>query len=115
MNRLINQHQNLQKELENFLEKRRPPVEMRNQVDIGFSFVSQVVEIFEIRPHFKDEDKILNIPIAKSRYIKSRGIWKIYWRRGNGKWEAYDPQFEVSSLSDFLKIVDEDEHYCFWG
>ena len=109
---IINFHERI---IRNFIEKRRPPVEIRHQVDIGYTIKNQVIEIFEIRPMWDDKKKKITIPIAKSRFIKSRSIWRVYWKRATGKWDLYKPQQEVKDLSEFLKIVDEDKYGCFWG
>lgn len=31
------------------------------------------------------------------------------------KWHSYDPEPEVTSLEEFLQIVEEDAHACFHG
>ena len=36
--------------LENFLYKRRPPVELRSKVDLAYKIDNQSVIIYEIRP-----------------------------------------------------------------
>jgi hypothetical protein len=41
--------------------------------------------------------------------------WKIYWQRADMKWHAYPPHPEAVLFDEFLAIVDEDEHGCFWG
>jgi len=111
-NSIVNFHEKI---IERFIEKRRPPKEIRDMLDIGFTFEDQIINIFEIRPKWDDIEKKITIPIAKSRFIKSKSIWKIYWKRANGNWDPYGPQKEVRDLSEFLKIVDEDKHGCFWG
>lgn len=104
-----------EKQIQRFVENKRPPIEIRDKVDVSYSFKNYVVEIFEIRPAWRNEEKKLIIPIAKSRFIKSRNIWRNYWMRASGKWEPCQPSEEVKDLSEFLKIVDEDKHGCFWG
>ena len=104
-----------EKIIEKFIEGKRPPKEIRNQVDIGYSFRDYVVQMYEIRPRWDNKDEKITIPIAKSRYYKSKNIWKIYWKRANGKWELYEPNEEVRDLAVYLNIVDEDTHGCFWG
>lgn len=105
----------LDKAIERFMARRRPPKEIRDELDLGYTYQNQVLEIFEIRPQFMDKSKILRIPVAKSRHVKSSGLWKIYWMRGNGKWVAYDPQPEVKTVDEFLAIVDQDAFGCFFG
>ena len=107
---------NLQeKSLEQFIDKRRPPIEIRDKLDIGYSYENQVVEIFEIRPRWNNPSEKLNIKIARAKFIKSKNLWKIYWMRASGKWELSEPTESVKELSAFLQIVDEDKYGCFWG
>ena len=98
-----------------FIEKHRPPVNIRNEVDLSFRIDGYSVEIFEIRPFWKDKSRNIEEHIAKVKYIKSKNIWKIYWQKSDLKWHSYDPEPEVNSLDEFLKIVDEDKFACFWG
>ncbi len=31
----------------------------------------------------------------------------------NSKWDSYKPVPEVATLKGFLKLTDDDKHYCF--
>ena len=44
-----------------------------------------------------------------------KNIWKVFWQRADLKWHSYEPKPTVKQLTDFLKLVDEDEHHCFKG
>lgn len=101
--------------VQRFIDRRRPPEELRDQLDLGFTLENQVLEIFEIRPAWMDENIKTSTPVAKAKYVKSRGVWKIYWQRASGNWESYEPQAEVKGLAEFLEIVEEDAYGCFWG
>jgi hypothetical protein len=35
--------------------------------------------------------------------------------RADLNWQAYTPKPQVKKLSEFTRILDEDEHHCFWG
>lgn len=108
-----------------FVEKIRPEnIEIRKELDIGYTFEKQDLIIYEIRPSMKqdakgefefDFDKKIQIPSAKAKFIKSKNIWRIYWHRANNKWAAYTPHPEVKELSSFFRIIDEDGYGCFWG
>jgi hypothetical protein len=54
-------------------------------------------------------------PVAKATYVRSRGVWKVYWQRADLRWHAYPPAPEVESLEDFLNLVHKDDHACFFG
>ena len=101
--------------IQQFIQEKRPPEEIRDKLDLGYSFENQVLIIFEIRPNWMNKKEKIQSPFAKSRFIKSRGIWKIYWRRASGKWELYAPNPEVKNISKVLQIIDEDAYGCFKG
>lgn len=105
----------IEKQIELSVEQLRPPKEIRNQLDIGFIFSNNVLEIFEIRPKWDDESKNIHTPVAKCKYIKTQECWKIYWMRANGKWEAYPPNPETKTILGFFEILKEDKNSCFWG
>lgn len=101
--------------LENFIDKIRPPEEIRHQVDISYKIEAQSVIIFEIRPLWGNPEKLLECNIAKATFVKSSKLWKIYWQRSDLKWHSYSPQPTVKTLEDFVNIVGEDSLNCFWG
>ena len=103
-----------EKLIERYIENKRPPLELRDQVDLGYTYEDHVVELFEIRPQWNDDTKKIKSSFAKSKYVKSKKIWKVYWMRASGKWQLYEPG-EVKNLSEFLAIVEADKLGCFWG
>jgi len=104
----------IKKEVDNFIFKRRPPENVRNQVDLNYKIDKQSIVIFEIRKMFRQEEMV-DIPIAKATYVLKEKKWKIYWQRADLKWHSYEPQKEVKTLKAFLKVVDDDKFGCFWG
>jgi len=105
----------IQKILGKYIEKNRPPEKVRDQVDLSFRISDQSVEIFEIRPVWNNPAEKIELPIAKSTYVKSRKIWKVFWQRADLKWHRYDPDPEVGSVEEFVKLVEEDDYACFFG
>ena len=104
-----------EKELEKFLKERRPPARVRAQVDLGYRITGQSVEIFEVRPSFRDPSEKTEIVIAKTTYVKSQKVWKVYWMRQDLKWHSYPPAPQVRHFGEFLTLVKEDENGCFFG
>lgn len=98
-----------------FLEKRRPPPRVRAELDLGYRIEGQSVEIFEIRPYWRDPAEIMEHAVAKATYVKTQQIWKIFWQRADLKWHGYEPHPKVKTIEKFLEIVDRDEHACFFG
>ena len=95
--------------------KRRPPLHLRDKVREGQRIKGYEIELFLVRPLFFEPTRKIESSIAKTRYVKSRKVWKVFWKRADGKWHRYAPRPEVKSLENFLRLVDEDAYCCFWG
>ena len=104
-----------ERELEKFMAVRRPPPHVRNELDLGYRIEDQSVLLFEIRPEWRNPENIMHIPIAKTTYVKTKKVWKVYWQRQDLKWHSYQPMPEVRHFEEFLSIVSEDVHGCFFG
>lgn len=103
-------------QLKNFVEARRPKEEeIRKKLDFGYSWDGQTALLFEIRPQWDDPTNILELPFAKLRFVKSSKIWKLYWMRASGKWEAYEPLPESTDLHKLLTEIKNDAYGCFFG
>ena len=98
-----------------FVEGRRPPLHLRDKVDLDCRVNRQSVEIFEIRPLWNEPERKIEEAIAKATYVKARGVWKMFWQRADLRWHRYDPTPEVDSLEEVLTIVGDDEYGCFFG
>ena len=105
----------LEKLVGQYVEKRRPPSHIRQKLDIAYRIDGQSIEIFEVRPAWKRPDEIMEHPVAKATYVKSRAIWKIYWMRADLKWYGYQPHPQAKLIEEFLEVVDNDQYGCFWG
>lgn len=111
----INQTMDVIEALENFLFKKRPPEALRNQVDIAYKIEDQSVIIYEIRPRWNNPNEIMESAIAKTTYVKARQHWNVFWKRADLKWHVYQPKPSVKTINEFVKLVVEDKHHCFWG
>lgn len=109
------QKKRIEKALEGFLAKRRPAPHIRPKLDLGYRITGLSVELFEIRPQWDDPSIIREQPFAKATFVKSRNVWKILWQRADLKWHGYEPMPAVSSIENFLAIVDKDQYACFFG
>jgi hypothetical protein len=104
-----------EKPVKAYIEERRPPPNIRKELDLGYRFTNQSVEMFEIRPAWRRPGEYLEQPIAKATFVKTERIWKIYWQRADLKWHRYDPNPSASTIEEFLTIVEQDEYACFHG
>jgi len=98
-----------------FVEARRPPAHIRDKLDISYRVEGQSVIIFEIRPLWNNPEEKIESMIAKATYVKTSNIWKVFWQRADLKWHRYDPKPQVKTIEDFLSVVGQDSHGCFFG
>ena len=100
----------VEKAIKAFIEKRRPPENIRKKLDVSYTFENNVLEIFEIRPFLLDEKKIIYPPVAKAKYIKSSDTWKLYWQRANLKWQLYEPEKKTFyTIEAVLEEIDKNK------
>jgi hypothetical protein len=101
--------------MESFLERKRPPEHIRPKLDSGYTIEGQSIIIHEIRPFWNDSSKTIYPERAKATFVKAKNLWKVFWLRADLKWYAYDPTPTVKTLREFVKLVEDDKHGCFWG
>jgi hypothetical protein len=98
-----------------FLERRRPPPRLRKDVDLSFRIKRQSVEIFEIRSHWTGKGKPTEHRIAKAMFMKCKQNWKVLREGPDLKWRSYEPHPEAQTVEEFLAIIQNDDHDCFFG
>jgi hypothetical protein len=104
------------KALDAFMVKHRPPAHIRAELDLGSRISGQSVEIFEIRPVWRGKaGEKRESSVAKTTFVRSRGVWRVFWMRSDLKWHRYEPAPEVAAIEDFCALVAEDANACFGG
>ena len=99
-----------------FVEQRRPPPHIRPKLDLAFRVAGQSVEIFEIRPRWRGAPgETMEQSVAKATYVRAGGVWKVFWKRADLKWHAYQPVPQVGTIEEFVALVAEDQLGCFFG
>ena len=101
--------------MEGYLERVRPPVEMRSKIDISYRIDNQSIFIYEIRPRPDGSGDIMHNDVAKTTFVKNNNQWKIFWKRASLKWDPYEPEPIVKTLQEFITTVENDSYGCFWG
>lgn len=110
------EHRRIEKRVGQFVERRRPPPNLRDQVDFAFRLEKQSVVLFEVRPSWRGSPgESIEQSVAKATYVKARDVWRVYWMRADLKWHGYEPCPEVGNVEAFLRLVDDDVHHCFFG
>ena len=107
--------QRIKRAVAGFMDRRRPPAQVRAELDFGYRITGQSLELFEIRPRWDSPSEKIESAIAKTTCVKRTDTWKVYWQRADLKWHRYDPVPEVDSVEDFLAVVEADEYACFFG
>jgi hypothetical protein len=109
------QIQKIEKAAAKFMYYKRPPLEIREKLDIGYRIEGQSVYIFEIIPRWDKPEEKIESPVAKTTFVKAKNHWKIFWLRANLKWYHYKPVPYVKKIEQFFEVVDADALGCFWG
>lgn len=73
-----------------------------------------VVECQRARGLVSDQEWMRS-PVARLRYLKSRGVWTLYWRDRDEKWHPYREVPPSPAIDDLLREVDRDPTAIFWG
>jgi Protein of unknown function (DUF3024) len=60
-----------------------------------------------------DDGEWMTTPVARLRYLKSRGVWRLYWADSNDRWHLY-PELPWARTVEDLEI-DRDPTALFWG
>jgi len=106
----------VQRAMDALMKQRRPPPYVRQKLDLGFRVTGQSVEIFEIRPAWRGPADVKHeSAVAKATYVRTCGVWRVFWQRRDLKWHGYEPRPEVKSIDEFASLVAEDARACFFG
>jgi predicted transcriptional regulator with HTH domain len=53
--------------------------------------------------------------VAKFKYVRKEGVWKLYWMRRDLKWHLYEMPPRAKTLEVLVREVDSDPHGAFFG
>src|ERR1043166_2915057 len=98
-----------------FIEKIRPPFDIREKLDFRADIKGSELVVAEVRPSFRDKRKMSEHPVAKAKWIGTRKVWRLFWMRADLKWHSYQPLPESRSIAVILDEVRRDPHCCFFG
>src|SRR5262245_35174368 len=100
---------------DSFWSRRRPPLHLRDKVREAQRFTDRTIELFIVRPAFNRRGEHTEESIARIRHMPRLRVWRIFWKRADGNWHGYQPCPEAKSLTDALRVIDEDANGCFFG
>lgn len=102
--------------IKRFVESLRPEeIEIRKELDCGYSYDGKVAILFEIRPVWNNPDEIQHLEFAKLKFIQTRKEWELFWMRASGKWQRYAPFPKSAQLDTLIQEIKEDSFGCFFG
>ena len=86
------------------------------ELEFVYEIEGHSVSIYEVRPDWKDSSKKTKMGVARFRYTRSRGEWRLYWMRRDLKWHLYDPDVSISrQLEPLVQVVASDRFGAFFG
>jgi hypothetical protein len=83
--------------------------------EVGFRIKGHEVLLYTARPHYREPDAILEMGVAKFRFVRTTRLWNLYWHRASGKWQGYEPFPASSDFGELVQEVLQDPYGCFWG
>jgi hypothetical protein len=95
--------------------RRRTPPEHADQLRLVYEIERHIVILSEERPDWQDPSKRMRSPAAKFRFMRSTGLWSLYWMRANLKWYRYEPARSTPDLARLVEVVAEDRYCAFFG
>ena len=95
----------------------RVPDHARDKVRIEVDEDPRAITIVECRPPWREDygPEWTRSPIARLRYVRSRGLWTLYYRRHAGRWERYPLLSSTPRIDELLGEIDRDPICIFWG
>ncbi|GIJ25150.1 hypothetical protein Vqi01_03120 [Micromonospora qiuiae] len=97
--------------------EQRVPAQVRDQVRIECEEAPRHLTVLERRPAWRAEPGAdwSALPVARLRYLKSTGVWTLYWRDRNMRFHRYDRAPATADIGVLLAELDSDPMAIFWG
>lgn len=95
--------------------RRRSPLEFRDRVRIEYRVSGHEVLIYETRPAFREPSRWIEHGVAKLRFVRAAGEWRLFWQRASLKWQSYEPFASSHDIGELVGEIDRDPNACFFG
>jgi hypothetical protein len=94
----------------------RVPPRAAHEVRVELEQERQAINIVELRPPWRDDlgPEWSRLPVARLRYVASKGLWTLYYHRHTGRWERYPLLGPTRRLDDLLGELADDPICLFW-
>ncbi len=94
---------------------KRSPVHLKDKLRLTYAVKGHGVVIIERRPRWDNQTEWTESPVAKLKFIRSAGKWRLYWMRADQKWHEYPRPSSSHRLEDLVQEIDADPLACFFG
>jgi Protein of unknown function (DUF3024) len=93
------------------------PERVRGEVRVEVDISDRHLTVVECRPPWRADmgAEWTRSPIARLRYVKTTGVWSLYWRDRNLRFHVYDLAAPTASIEELLAELDRDPTAIFWG
>ena len=94
---------------------RRSPAHLKDELSLEFRLKGHDVILFERRPAWGRRVGVMDSPVAKLKFVRTTGKWRVFWQRADLKWHSYQPLPSSGDLGQLLREIDNDPYGCFFG
>lgn len=105
----------VEKTMDGYLARHRPAPHIRSQLDIGWRLTGQSLVIFERRPAWDNPTEIRERSFVKTTFVRTTGLWKLFWMRQDLRWHGYEPAMHHRTLDAVIAEIESDPYSCFGG
>ena len=97
------------------LSRRCSPPEHAEEVRTVYEVEGHSVTMYEERPPLDGVGEWTRGGIARFRFSRSRGEWRLYWMRQDLRWHRYVPDDMPADLDSLVPVVEADKYGAFFG
>jgi hypothetical protein len=97
--------------------RRRVPEDIRHELRVECEVSGRDITIVERHPAWRSHSgsEWMTEPVARLRYLKSRGVWQLYRPGRDDRWHTYPELPWARTVQQLLDEIDRDPTSLFWG
>ena len=95
--------------------RRCSPPERADELRTVYEVEGHSVSVWEERPPWRGEGEWTRMGVARFRFFRSRGEWRLYWMRRDLRWHLYDSDEMPTDLASLVAVVEADAYGAFFG
>ena len=95
--------------------RRRSRAGGKSAVSLEYRVKGHDVTVLERRPYWDGTPGFSESGVAKLKFTRRTGRWRLLWQRADRKWYAYEARSSGGGLSKLVAEIDDDPWGCFFG